>query len=812
MFKFRVFLRETTMKFTLNWLKQHLETAAPLDQILISLTALGLEVDGVEDRAKIFAPFFVAHVVSAEKHPDADRLKCLVVDTGAEKLKVVCGAPNARAGMKGIFAPAGSHIPGTGIDLKKGVIRGQESNGMMVSEREMGLSDAHEGIIEIADDVPVGTPFAQIYRLDDPVIEIGLTPDRGDCAGIRGIARDLAATGIGTLKPLDDTAVKGTFKNPVGVNLNTEHCPHFVGRMIKGVKNGPSPQWLQDRLKAIGQKPISVLVDITNYMTFDLCRPLHVLDADKMKGNLNVRTAKKGESFEALNDKTYTLDDGMVVVCDDSGILGLGGVMGGTSTGVSETTTNVYIEAAYFDPLRTARTGRALQISSDARYRFERGIDPQFTAPGMELATKLIIELCGGEPSDVVIAGKAPERNLTIEHAPAYVRQLGGIEIDEAAQEKILTALGFTVRKTGKTWSVSTPSWRSDIEGRPDLVEEIIRVNGYDKIPAVSVPKLSAVTRSAETPILSKSRQARTVLASRGLDESVTWSFMDKGLAEKFGAGDKQNVAALTIANPISSELNFMRPSILPNLIEAAGRNADKGYPDTALCEVGPVFESPKITGYHVCAAGIRSGLYLGRHWSGKESSRVVDAFDAKADALAVLAACGGPTQVQITRDAPSWYHPGRSGVMRLGANVLARFGEIHPAILQDMKIAFPVVGFEVFLDAIPLPKKKAETARPLLTLSPFQPISRDFAFIVDAGLEVDNILRAARGADKNLIDTVSVFDVYQGKGVEAGKKSVAIAVTLQPKDKTLTDPEIEDISKKIIDSVAAKTGGTLRA
>lgn len=800
------------MKFTLNWLKQHLETTAPLDDILISLTALGLEVDGVEDRAKVFAPFFVAHVVSAEKHPDADRLKCLIVDTGSEKLKVVCGAPNARAGMKGIFAPAGSHIPGTGVELKKGVIRGQESNGMMVSEREMGLSDAHEGIIEIADNVAIGTPFAEIYRLDDPVIEIGLTPNRADCAGIRGIARDLAAAGLGTLKPLDETPVKGVFKNTIGVELKTEHCPLFLGRMIKGVKNGPSPEWLQDCLKAIGQKPISVLVDITNYMTFDLCRPLHVFDADKVKGNINVRVAKKGENFDALNDKTYTLDDGMVVVCDDSSILGLGGVMGGISTGVSETTTNVYIEAAYFDPLRTARTGRALQINSDARYRFERGIDPQFTIPAMELATKLIIELCGGEPSDVVTAGKAPERNLTIEHDPSYVRRLGGIDIDEGSQEKILTSLGFTIKKSAKTWAVQPPTWRGDIEGRPDLVEEIVRVNGYDKIPAVSVPKLSAVTRSAETPILSKSRQARTALAARGLDESVTWSFMDKGLAEKFGANDKQYAAALTIANPISSELNFMRPSILPNLIEAAGRNADKGYPDSAFCEVGPVFESPKVNGYHVCAAGIRSGMVLGRHWASKEAGRAVDAFDAKADALAVLDACGGPTQVQITRDAPGYYHPGRSGVMRLGANVLARFGEIHPAILQDMKITFPVVGFEVFLDAIPLPKKKPETARPLLVLSPFQPISRDFAFIVDAGLEVDNIIRAARGADKNLIDTVSVFDVYQGKGVEAGKKSIAIAVTLQPQDKTLTEEEIDRVSKKIIDSVSSKTGGTLRA
>ncbi len=804
------------MKLTLNWLKQHLDTRSSLDEIVIGLTALGLEVDGVEDRAKVFAPFFVAHVVSAEKHPDADRLRVCMVDTGTEKLQVVCGAPNARAGMKAVFAPAGSVIPGTGITLKKGVIRGQESNGMLVSEREMGLSDEHEGIIDVAADVPVGTPFAQLYRLDDPVIEIGLTPNRADCAGIRGIARDLAAAGFGTLKPLNTEPVKGSFKNPVGVSLKFDSgtanaCPLFLGRYIRGVKSGPSPQWLQDRLRAIGLRPISALVDITNYITFDLCRPLHVFDADRLKGDIHVRLSKKGESFEALNGKSYTLEDGMTVVCDESGVLGLGGIVGGTSTGTAEGTANVYVEAAYFDPWRTAKTGRALQIDSDARYRFDRGIDPAFTPDGMEIATRMILEICGGEASDVVTAGSVPDWKRNIDHDPAYVKKLAGMDVAEAEQEKILTALGFTIAK-GKTWTVQPPAWRGDIAGKPDLVEEIVRVNGYDKIPAVSVPKMTAVTRSAETPSMTRARQARTVLATRGLDESVTWSFMDRALAEKFSTADEKQKAALTIANPISSELDFMRPSILPNLIQAVGRNHDRGYPSTAICEVGPVFESHKIDGQRLCAAGVRSLSSGPRHWSDKSTSRPVDAFDAKADALAVLQACGGPAQAQITRDAPSWYHPGRSGVMRLGATVLARFGEIHPALLEEMKVAGPVVAFEIFLDAIPQPKKKTGDARPLLQLSAFQPVSRDFAFIVDAGVESDAVIRAARAAHKTLITDVAVFDVYQGKGVDPDKKSIAIAVSLQPQDKTLTDAEIDSLSKDIVNNVIAKTGAQLRS
>lgn len=797
------------MKFTLGWLKEHLDTDASLNEITDKLTSLGLELEGVEDRAKVFAPFKVAYVEKAEKHPDADRLRVCIVDTGSEKIQVVCGAPNARTGMKGIFAPDGSYIPGTDITLKKGVIRGQESCGMLVSEREMGLSDDHDGIIDVADDVPVGTPFAQLYGMDDPVIDIAITPDRADCTGVRGIARDLAAAGLGTLKPLKYSApVKGTFKSPINVTLkfdadSANACPHFIGRYIKGVKNGTSPEWMQKRLKAIGLRPISALVDITNYVTHDLVRPLHVFDADKVKGDIHVRLAKAGETLDALNDKSYTLDDQMTAVCDDSGVLGLGGIVGGTSTGCEHDTTNVFLEAAYFNPYRTAKTGRALDVISDARYRFERGIDPAFTQEGVEYSTHLIQEICGGEVSDLVIAGAAPDVFRSVDFDPAYTEKLGGITIDAKEQERILTALGFEV-KNGKA---AVPSWRGDVEGKADLVEEVIRVNGYDKIEAISV-RPDGLPTSAETPSMTRARLARTALASRGLSESVTWSFMPKALAASFGSNDN---AALTLTNPISSDLDQMRPSILPNLLQAAGRNAARGFDDTALFEVGPIFETAKIDGEKIVAAGVRHGNVAPRHWTGAATSRGVDVFDAKADAMAALAAAGAPVgNLQISRDAPDHFHPGRSGALRLGANVLGYFGEIHPAILDDIGIDAAASGFEVFLDNIPEAKKKG-TAKPLLTLATLQPVERDFAFIVDEQVEADSVARAARGADKKFITGADVFDIYQGKGVEDGKKSVAIAVTLQPIDQTLTDAEIDGIAKKIVDMVCSKTNAILR-
>lgn len=788
------------MKFTLSWLKDHLDTSSSLDEITTKLTALGLELEDVEDRAATYAPFKVAHVVSAEKHPDADKLKVLIVDTGKEKLQVVCGAPNARAGMKGIFAPDGSFIPGTGITLKKGVIRGQESNGMMVSEREMGLSDEHNGIIEVDAKYEIGTAFAEIYNLNDPVIDVAVTPDRADCAGIRGIARDLAAAGLGKLKPIDETPVKGTFKNPVSVKIEDEGCPLFLGRYIRGVKNGPSPDALQAKLKAIGLRPISTLVDITNFFTMAYARPLHVFDADKLKGNITVRSAKNGETLEALNDKTYTLSEGMIAVCDDSGVLGLGGIIGGSSTGVSDDTVNLYLECAYFDPYRIAKAGRALEIISDARYRNERGIDPEFTHTGIELATKMILELCGGEASDVFVAGKTPDWKRSYDFDPAFTEKLTGVDVPEKRQIEILQALGFEVG--GK--KATPPSWRADIAGKADLAEEVVRIEGYDKIPALSV---NTGAKPAETESFARSRKARSALAARGLYECVTWSFMKKETAALFGSN---NNPALALTNPISSELSQMRPSILPNLIEAAQKNADRGYQNTALFEVGPAFSSVKKDGQKTVAAGVRHVSKGSRHWSGTDASRAVDALDAKADALAALAAAGAPTgNLQVSRDAPSYYHPGRSGSLRLGANVLAYFGEIHPAVLDDMGVKGPVAAFEAFLNNAPSPKKKG-SAKPLLSLSPFQPVQRDFAFLVDDKIEADALIKAARSPDK-MIEAVEVFDIYKGKGVEPGKKSVAINVIIQPKDKTLSDVEIETIAKKIVEAVTSKCGASLR-
>lgn len=799
------------MKFTLNWLKEYLDTTATLDEVSQKLTSIGLEVEGLEDPAKTLAGFVVGHVVSAEKHPDADKLQCLVVDTGKEKLKVVCGAPNARAGMKGVFAPAGSYIPGSDITLKKSLIRGAESNGMMCSERELLLSDEHKGIIELPDTFATGSSAAEALGLNDPIIEINLTPNRGDCAGIYGIARDLAAAGLGKLKSPDVIPVKGAFKNPVSVSTQDEKaCPLFLGRYVRGVKNGPSPDALQKKMKAIGLRPISKLVDITNYLTIALNRPLHVFDADKLKGNIHVRLSKKGEKIDALNDKSYELDDGMIAVCDDSGVIGLGGVIGGVSTSVDDNTKNVYIECAYFDSKLVARTGQKLQIDSDARYRFERGIDPAFTASGMEVATKILQELCGGEASDVVTAGNTPDITRTIGYAPERLKLLGGMDLPAARQKEILSALGFTVKDNGKTWDIKTPSWRHDVEGAADVVEEILRIDGYDNIPPVYVRLAPEEKRAPMNTLSRRAITARHALAARGLCETVTWSFMASELSDLFGANLQQNKKTLTLVNPISVEMSVMRPSILANLAEAAGKNADRGIPDACFFEVGNVYRTTSAEGQVMTATGLRSGSAVPRHWSG--APREVDAIDAKADALAVLEACGVNTaSLQTTTDAPEWYHPGRSGVLRLGPSVLAYFGELHPAVLAAMKRDEKYAGFEVFLPALPLAKKKGPQ-KPLLNPSPFQPLSRDFAFIVDEKLEAEKLARAIKGADKSLITNVDIFDIYQGKGVEAGKKSVALAVTIQPVEKTLTDDEITALSAKIIEAVTKQTGGVLRA
>ncbi len=797
------------MRFTLGWLKDHLETTATLDQICESLTMLGLEVDGVTDPAAALAPFRVAYVIEAKQHPNADRLRVCRVQTVDGEIQVVCGAPNARTGMKGVFAPEGTYIPGTGITLKAAEIRGEASSGMLVSERELELSEDHDGIIDLTDlDPAVGTPFAQVAGMDDPVIEIGLTPNRGDCAGIRGIARDLAAAGLGRLKPEPyGGKVVGTFESPIQVHLEAgAACPMFVGRYIRGVKNRPSPAWLQRRLKAIGLRPISALVDITNYFTFDRARPLHVFDADKVHGDIHVRFGKPGETLEALDGRTYTADETMCMIADDKVGEAFGGIMGGEPSGCSEETVNVFVESAWFDPVRTAATGRKLGIHSDARYRFERGVDPQSLIPGAEAATRMIQELCGGEASEPVIAGEEPAWRRSYHFRPQRVKELTGVDVSRQEAEETLTKLGFEWNLVDDGIQVSPPSWRPDVHGEADLVEEVIRVHGYDAIPVVPLPRLTTLPQPALTEAQARRPRARRALASRGLMEAVTFSFLPKAQAAKFGGG----ADALTVGNPISEDLNQMRPSILPNLLDAARRNRDRGQRSAGLFEVGPQYRETSHTGQDLMATGLRWGQSGPRHWA--EAQRSVDAFDAKADALAALEAAGAPVATaQVVAEAPSWYHPGQSGTIRLGKMVLAYFGALHPAILRDCDIDSAAVGFECFLDHIPLPRAKAGKARTLLKLETLLPVERDFAFLVDADVTADALARAVRQADKAMITGVAVFDVYTGKGVPEGQKSLALSVTYQPRDATLTDEQIEALGAKVVAAVQKATGGTLR-
>jgi len=801
------------VKFTLSWLKDHLETDALLGEITDALTALGLELEEVHDPARELEAFTVGYVVEARQHPNADRLRVCIVDTGTGKIQVVCGAPNARTGMKGVFAPAGTHIPGTGVDLKKGVIRGEESNGMLCSEREMGLSDAHEGIIELPEDAPVGAPFAKIMGLDDPVIDIAITPNRGDCLGVRGVARDLAAAGIGTLKPFTAAEpVSVSFESPIQWKRDFPKgeegaCPMVVGRYFRGLKNGPSPDWMQRRLLAIGLRPISALVDITNYVTFDLGRPLHVFDAAKLEGGtLTMRFAKAGETILALDGKEYELEDGMTCIADGKGVHGIAGVMGGEVTGCTANTTEMFLEVALFDPVRTAATGRKLGIESDARYRFERTVDPESALWGAEVAARLVLECCGGEASDLSIAGEMPETAREVTLRADRVMTLGGVDMPVKEQRGILEALGFKTKEGRGAIMATTPSWRPDINLEPCLVEEILRVKGFDNIPVVPLRRDSSLPEQILTRAQRRESFARKVLAGRGMLEAVTWSFMAEDQAALFGGAQPE----LHLENPISADLSVMRPSMLPNLLAAAGRNADRGYPDSGLFEVGPVWRDDTPEGEDIVAAGLRSGNRGPRHWA--QPPRAVDAFDAKADALAVLAACGAPVDnLQVTRDAPEWYHPGRSGVLRLGPNVLARFGEIHPRVLRAMDLKGPAAGFEIYLHNVPEPRAKGGKTRALLRPSQFQPLNRDFAFLVDSDVPAETLVRAAKGADKALIAEVGVFDVYEGEGVGAGKKSVAIAVTLQPQDRTLTDEDIEKVSSSIVAAVVKQTGGVLR-
>ena len=798
------------MKFTLSWLKEHLDTEATLAEVRDTLTMLGLEVEGLTDPAESLKGFVVGYVVEAVQHPNADRLRVCKVDTGGgTTVQVVCGAPNARTGMKGVFAPTGSYIPGTGITLKASKIRGEESNGMLCSSRELQLGDDHSGIIDLPADAVTGQSAAEALGLGDAVIEIKVTPNRGDCLGVHGIARDLAAAGLGTLKPVKADRIAGSYASPIkwthGYEAGPDSpCPIVVGRHFRGVKNGPSPDWLQRRLKAIGLRPISALVDITNLVTFHLNRPLHVFDAAKLSGDLVMRQARDGEQILALDGKTYTLDPAVSVIADAKGVHGIGGIMGGEETGVQESTTEVFLEVAYFAPIRVAATGRKLGILSDARYRFERGIDPQSVEWGTDVATRLILDLCGGECSEITRSGVMPAWQRRYELRTDRVKTLTGIEVSAADTASILSKLGFGIEGSGP-WTASVPSWRPDIVGEADLVEEVTRVFGFDRIPTTSLPPVSTMSRPVRDPLQRRTPQARRALAARGMNEAVTWSFLPLKKAERFGGGG----ADVRLLNSIDATLDTMRPSILPNLIDAASRNEARGLSDPALFEVGPQYKDATPQGQRTVAAGIRHNMAVPRNWAGP--ARTVDAFDAKADALAVLAAIGAPDTLSSQPGAPDWYHPGRSGALKLGDRMMAYFGELHPEIVAAADLKGPVAAFEVFLDAPPLPKAKATKARSKLVLSAFQPLERDFAFLVDAGVEAEKLVRAARNADKVMITAARVFDLYAGKGVPEGKKSLAIAVTLQPVERTLTDAEIEAVSDKIVAAVAKATGAVLR-
>jgi phenylalanyl-tRNA synthetase beta chain len=794
------------MKTTLSWLKEHLETEAPAEVIADRLIMLGHDLEGIENRAAGLAPFTVAFVVSAERHPNADRLKVCVVDTGKDRVQVVCGAPNAHTGMKGVFAPAGTVIPRTGAVLNETVIRGVASRGMLCSAYELGLGDDHEGIIELPEDAPVGTPYASLIGLGDPVFDIKVTPNRADCLGVRGIAHDLAAAGLGCLKPLDAAPVPGRFHSRIGILIEDySACPLFLGRHIRGVRNGPSPTWLQQRLESIGLRPISALVDITNFLTFDLNRPLHVFDTERLAGDLTVRFARPDETLHALNGQEYALDPEITTIADPAGVQSLGGVIGGEATGCTEATTEVFIEAALFDPIRTAATGRKLNIISDARYRFERGLDPAFVENGLEIATRLMLELCGGEASEVVRAGAVPDsRRQYVLHGDRPAT-LGGLHVSLEESAAILAALGFLVERSASgDLLVEPPSWRGDILGEADLVEEVLRVKGYDEIPAVPLEREEPLSRPALSLAQRRAELVRRTLAGRGLTEAVTFSFISAKEAELFGGAKPE----LRLVNPISADLDTMRPSLLPGLIAAARRNADRGFPDAALFELGPLYRDDTPAGQALVAAGVRGGHIGPKQW--RMPTRDVDLFDVKSDALAALAAMGAPVDnVQVSADPESWYHPGRAGTLRLGPKVLGAFGELHPAVLQALDARAPIAGFEVFLDNVPEPR--GGRAKPALQLAVFQPIERDFAFVVDRDLPADALLRAARGADRKLVTDIRLFDVYEGAGLPEGKKSLAITVVLQPQERTLTDAEIDTFSQRLIAQVEKATSGKLR-
>ncbi len=800
------------MKFTVPWLKEHLETDASVEQIVEKLTALGLEVDSVQGRGADLSSFVVAELTAVRQHPDAERLNLCTVDTGTEKLEVVCGAPNVHVGMKAVFANVGTVIPESGQALKRAKIRGVESVGMLCSARELLLGEDHDGIIDLDKDATVGRPASEVLKLEGPVIDIDITPNRSDCFGVAGVARELAAAELGILIERDTSPVPSQFDSDLDIAFDfpmgdEAACPLFVAREFRGVKNGPSPAWLQERLTAIGLRPISTLVDITNLVTYDLGRPLHVFDADKLKGRrLDLRFAREGEKIEALDGKTYDLNDGMTVIADENGPEALGGIMGGEPSGCTEETTNVILEIALFDQIRTAATGRKLGIESDARTRFERGLDPEMVHAGAEYGTRLILELCGGEVSQLIVKGDLPAPRKPFSFRLNQLERLAGITLDVEVIEVRLKSLGFLVEIIDdETLKLTPPSWRHDVRMEADIVEELARLQGYDRIPPMPVRRTTAVSEPSLAPEQRMRSIARRTLVARGISEAATWSFIEPELAKRFGND------GIKLRNPINSELSVLRPSILPNLLQAAGRNLNRGTESVALFESGPRFLGAQPGEQEVAIGSVRVGPNHQRHWALK--ARAVDVFDARADAVAVLLACKvNPDGLKVVADGPDHYHPGRKGRLMLGPkNVLAEFGEIHPGILKTLDLDARAVGFEVFLDRLPKPKVKKSCARPALKASAFPPVDRDFAFVVNKKVSAESLLNAVKGAERGLIQRVSLFDIYDGPGLEEEEKSLALAVRLQSLDHTLTESEIETTVKKITAAATKATGARLR-
>jgi phenylalanyl-tRNA synthetase beta chain len=796
------------MKFTLSWLKDHLETTADLTTIVETLTKIGLEVEEVVNPAAGLNGFITARAENVRMHPDSDHLHLLEVNTGSERLQVVCGAPNLKEGTVGIFAPVGTLIPCYNEVLKVGKIRGVESFGMMCSEKELGIGNDHTGIIELPADTALGLPAADVLAVD-PVIEVSITPNRAECLGVRGIARDLAAAGLGTLKPLHVKKTAATVQSPIEIKVECpEACPTYVGRYLKGVNNkAETPKWMKDRLTAIGLRSISPLVDVTNYLNYDLARPLHVFDADKLKGPLTVRYCRNGEKFVSLEEKEYAMDEKALGICDEDGIQCLGGIMGGAAKGCSDGTVNVLLESALFKSECVARTGRKFGIESDSRYRYERWVDPKSNLLGSDYATQLILEICGGAASEPIVCGSEDFVPNTAYLRPSRVKDLIGLDVPTEKMVEILNHLGFeTSFESGKIKAVS-PSWRGDIEGEHDLVEEIVRMVGLDEIPAESLPhdKFPAQTL---TPMQTNVVTVKHELASRGMYETVTWSFTDSEIAKYFHKNDQSD--RIILQNPIAADLNEMRPSVLPNLLEGAKNNMARGYGNVSLFEVGPEFYGRTPRAQKTVAAGIRIGMTGDKEWSG--STRPFDVFDVKADALAVIAAAKGPYEnPQITTDAPSYYHSGRSGALRLGKNVLAYFGELHPNVLKKLGIKGRAMAFEVYLDNIPLPRGSHDKAKKKLELYAFQPVVKDLAFVVKKSVSAMSVAAAAKNADRHFIDDVRIFDVYEGENLPADQKSVAVSVVFQPKEQTFTDKDIENLMNKVIVEVGKKTGGELR-